>query len=72
MEWVRRRAVCPMCRGRSGKPVYVRTLDDVILSIVEPTLEADEMVERQRRKKKWQEMQVEFARDARETDLQRA
>ena len=24
MMWVRRRAICPMCRARSGKPVYVQ------------------------------------------------
>lgn len=72
MMWVRRRAICPMCRARSGKPVYVRALDDLILAIAEPQMNAEDMAERQTRKLEWQTMQVEFAREARETDLQRA
>jgi hypothetical protein len=70
--WVRRRAICPMCRARSGKPVYVRALDDLILAIAEPQMNAEDMAERQTRKVEWQTMQIDFAREARETDLQRA
>jgi hypothetical protein len=72
MVWVRKRAVCPFCRARSGKPIYERILDDIIVAVVEPHLDADEAADRTRRKGEWQAMQVEFAREARETDLQRA
>lgn len=35
-------------------------------------MNADDMAERQTRKLEWQTLQIDFARDARETDLQRA
>lgn len=65
--WMRTQPACPICRERTAKPAYERIMDDIICAVVEPRLDAKAMADRNARKKKWQELQVEYARHARET-----
>ena len=65
-SWLRARPTCPSCRAHAGKPAYERALDDVLCAIVEPRLDAEATAERSRRKREWQAMQLEAAREARE------
>ena len=70
--WMRTRPTCPICRERTAKPAYERIMDDLICSVVEPRLNAKAMADRNARKKKWQELQVDYARHARERETRRA
>ena len=64
--WLRAKSSYPCCRERAGKPVYVRALDDLLSCVVEPQLAPEDAQERGRRKRSWQTMQQDMARDARD------
>jgi hypothetical protein len=63
--WLKKNNICPCCRTRASKPVYERMLDDVLVAVVEPSLDEADAEERTVQKRKWQTMQVEAAQEAR-------
>jgi hypothetical protein len=63
--------ICPICRERPGKPVYERSLDNVLNAIVQPGLNEADMLERMARKREWQTMQVQAAHAARVAEVAR-
>ena len=64
-EWFRRRATCPLCRVACFGATYVRSLDNIIRYVVEPTLDADTNAERDGRRAEWQNMQQQMALEMR-------